>query len=1172
MGQPAALPAALALGVGTPKAGAGWGMESVGHGEGVSNERDPPANAELSQTRALPCARCSLSSPTPPLFLAPSPTLAHAALTAVCRLLSHSASPSPGTLTSLDRYLPLASGPPRTFPPSSRARPSSPLAHAALNAVCRPLSFLDSWSSSGRDRLFSRLRPSCPLPSSCILLATFPCPLSLQRGVHALSSLERSARKEHIGPGPSSPFHSGICRHPREIECCHFAGWNLASPKDRGVRTRLPQGDTPKATRCTRWGPPQRDRPKPKAAYLGAPGYVGTPGTTAANAGPSTGPSTGRTSPTASDGARTRAVSPTRARQDDGAAPPPPMTTPPPVPPPDTPSPPPRRPGRSQKRLPPPPGNPSLPHPPRGAKKGPSQGGVAAPPPPGTTPPARPPRRSETRPPASTSSSAAPSNGAAHGLEGHVPATSPAPRDGAPNGAAAPAGTSGTTANGLASTAAAPGSSTGASGAGSTSGEASGTADGSTGAAANGMGPNGETATGADGAGSNNGGASGGADGTAMRATAASGPTPDGEATRTAGGSPSRVTRKEGETDTKKLKRRGSRNKPSAGLVAGIHRDRIKKAVEEGMNKVTRKKEKVEKSTTKDEVAAAIANMPPEVVKWTSKDGVGNVMCQGTRCRHPSRFLAGKPVLIRHQPSVNVGGRTATHDTYYHWKCTTREQRVRFKAPGSINVSHLLNARDRLEIEWDIANAVKRKNPAPQTTEGNHNKTVAKKRRRRDSIKHEAKKAKRAERAERKAEKGKQRAKAQETDLPSESEDDDDMDGDNANGSDDDKSQSSDSMEASPRQRLGASGGADGTAASGPTPDGEATRTAGGSPSRVTRKEGETDTKKLSGEDQEIAGLVAGIHRDRIKKAVEEGMNKVTRKKEKVEKSTTKDEVAAAIANMPPEVVKWTSKDGVGNVMCQGTRCRHPSRFLAGKPVLIRHQPSVNVGGRTATHDTYYHWKCTTREQRVRFKAPGSINVSHLLNARDRLEIEWDIANAVKRKNPAPQTTEGNHNKTVAKKRRRRDSIKHEAKKAKRAERAERKAEKGKQRAKAQETDLPSESEDDDDMDGDNANGSDDDKSQSSDSMEASPRRSEGSFMEAYRTHDGEGMAAAHSRLQLGLGGHLLGNEANLQGSLSSHSPSAHFQDDRSVRGTPGEDDNDEVQNTVSLGDGEEEQ
>ncbi|KAH9948335.1 hypothetical protein B0H21DRAFT_821170 [Amylocystis lapponica] len=372
-----------------------------------------------------------------------------------------------------------------------------------------------------------------------------------------------------------------------------------------------------------------------------------------------------------------------------------------------------------------------------------------------------------------------------------------------------------------------------------------------------------------------------------------------------------------------------------------------------------------------------------------------------------------------------------------------------------------------------------------------------------------------------------------------------------------------------------ASGGADGAAASGPTPDGEATRTAGGSPSRVTRKEGETDTKKLrrrGSRNKLSAGLVAGIHRDRIKKAVEEGMNKVTRKKEKVEKSTTKDEVAAAIANMPPEVVKWTSKDGVGNVMCQGTRCRHPSRFLAGKPVLIRHQPSVNVGGRTATHDTYYHWKCTTREQRVRFKAPGSINVSHLLNARDRLEIEWDIANAVKRKNPAPQTTEGNHNKTVAKKRRRRDSIKHEAKKAKRAERAERKAEKGKQRAKAQETDLPSESEDDDDMDGDNANGSDDDKSQSSDSMEASPRRSEGSFMEAYRTHDGEGMAAAHSRLQLGLGGRLLGNEANLQGSLSSHSPSAHFQDDRSVRGTPGEDDNDEVQNTVSLGDGEEEQ
>ncbi|KAH9950333.1 hypothetical protein B0H21DRAFT_819457 [Amylocystis lapponica] len=656
------------------------------------------------------------------------------------------------------------------------------------------------------------------------------------------------------------------------------------------------QGRHTEGDKVHKVGPPQRDRPKPKAAYLGAPGYVGTPGTTAANAGPSTGPSTGRTSPTASDGARTRAVSPTRARQDDGAAPPPPMTTPPPVPPPDTPSPPPRRPGRSQKRLPPPPGNPSLPHPPRGAKKGPSQGGVAAPPPPGTTPPARPPRRSETRPPASTSSSAAPSNGAAHGLEGHVPATSPAPRDGAPNGAAAPAGTSGTTANGLASTAAAPGSSTGASGAGSTSGEASGTADGSTGAAANGMGPNGETATGADGAGSNNGGASGGADGTAASGGA------DGTA---------------------------------------------------------------------------------------------------------------------------------------------------------------------------------------------------------------------------------------------------------------------------------ASGGADGTAASGPTPDGEATRTAGGSPSRVTRKEGETDTKKLKrrgSRNKPSAGLVAGIHRDRIKKAVEEGMNKVTRKKEKGEKSTTKDEVAAAIANMPPEVVKWTSKDGVGNVMCQGTRCRHPSRFLAGKPVLIRHQPSVNVGGRTATHDTYYHWKCTTREQRVRFKAPGSINVSHLLNARDRLEIEWDIANAVKRKNPAPQTTEGNHNKTVAKKRRRRDSIKHEAKKAKRAERAERKAEKGKQRAKAQETDLPSESEDDDDMDGDNANGSDDDKSQSSDSMEASPRRSEGSFMEAYRTHDGEGMAAAHSRLQLGLGGRLLGNEANLQGSLSSHSPSAHFQDDRSVRGTPGEDDNEEVQNTVSLGDGEEEQ
>ncbi|KAH9919744.1 hypothetical protein B0H21DRAFT_712954, partial [Amylocystis lapponica] len=493
------------------------------------------------------------------------------------------------------------------------------------------------------------------------------------------------------------------------------------------------QGRHSEGDKVHKVGPPQRDRPKPKAAYLGAPGYVGTPGTTAANAGPSTGPSTGRTSPTASDGARTRAVSPTRARQDDGAAPPPPMTTPPPVPPPDTPSPPPRRPGRSQKRLPPPPGNPSLPiH-------------LAAPK-----------RRHNRQWPRIDSRS--------------------------------------------------PGIIDGCTGAGSTSGEASGTADGSTGAAANGMGPNGETATGADGAGSNNGGASGGADGrlrvagqtarlrVAGQTAAASGPTPDGEATRTAGGSPSRVTGRRARPsyqDTKKLKRRGSRNGPDQESGRGGH--------EQGHTK----KGEGEKSTTKDEVAAAIANMPPEVVKWTSKDGVGNVMCQGTRCRHPSRFLAGKPVLIRHQPSVNVGGRTATHDTYYHWKCTTREQRVRFKAPGSINVSHLLNARDRLEIEWDIANAVKRKNPAPQTTEGNHNKTVAKKRRRRDSIKHEAKKAKRAERAERKAEKGKQRAKAQETDLPSESEDDDDMDGDNANGSDDDKSQSSDSMEASPRRSEG---------------------------------------------------------------------------------------------------------------------------------------------------------------------------------------------------------------------------------------------------------------------------------------------------------------------------------------------------------------------------------
>ncbi|KAH9949210.1 hypothetical protein B0H21DRAFT_820393 [Amylocystis lapponica] len=382
-----------------------------------------------------------------------------------------------------------------------------------------------------------------------------------------------------------------------------------------------------------------------------------------------------------------------------------------PVPPPPPPPPPPRRwTGFHIPRPPPSTPSPPPPRPPGGSKKRPRSARTPSP-----SPHPRPPHISRKRParlPASESRSATPPNSAARALNGRAAATGPA------------AGTSESTLAGSSTgTAAAP-----ANGAGSTS-----------------------------------------------EAPAAS--HPNGEAAQMGRGSPERVTRKEGETNTKKLKKRGSRNNQKVGVIAGLHLQHIKKAAEEGINRQTRKKKgdgkkpnegevekpddgegkKLDKGETKNAAAAGVSTLPAEVVKWTSKEGAGAVMCAGARCVHPLKFDGGAAIVIRHEPSVNINGHIRTHAKYYHWKCTTPEQRVRFQRDENIHVSEQLPLKVRDMIRADIAKAKVRKTRKPQTTDNARQLNRTLKRRRREQEKREEKKAKKLARAELRAAKGKER-------------------------------------------------------------------------------------------------------------------------------------------------------------------------------------------------------------------------------------------------------------------------------------------------------------------------------------------------------------------------------------------------------------------------------
>ncbi|KAH9915140.1 hypothetical protein B0H21DRAFT_828202 [Amylocystis lapponica] len=690
-----------------------------------------PAFAGLSQTRALATARCSLSSPTPPLLLVLPPPLAHAALNAVWRLLSHPASPSLDT--NQPRPLLAASrGPPRTSPSSSRARRSSTLARARADATtaCDP----------------RRLRAS-------------------SAGTRRLSL----ARME-----PREP------KKPRRSDAPPTVGLSKA----KGFTNR--QHKARESDKVHNVGPPQRKKPRPTPAYVGAPGHVGASGTTAPNAGPSTGPSADPTSPTASDATHTRAASPTRPRQDDGTAPPPPQPSPQPVPPRDSASPPPQPPGRVhrewQKRR-------AAAAAAAAASNGAARAGD------GPAPP-----NSATASNGSAPTTEAPAHDAgttAEATTAAAPSTSAraAPTNTETGAASTSAPAEDTTAAALSTSACATPSNTGAGAASSNSGvpasagsptaaaaEGDASAMSSTGAAAHsatataateGRTPAvSSTATAAEGDAAEN-----STTGTAAaNGGAADGPAPagsthaNGEATQTAGGSAEPVTRKAGETDKRWLHHRGSRNKPKAGIIAGLHKVRIALAAEAGKNKPC-KKDKPDKGEVKCAVAAAISNLPAEVVKWTSNAHPGNVVCAGARCPHPSRFLGGAPIVIRHQASTNIGGHVSSHDTYYHWKCTTREQRSRFKDPATLSVSNQLPGKIQAMIQEDIAKAAPRKDPKPQTTDNIRHQKRTEKRRRREKLHREAKQAKKLERLRRKAEaKGKQRAMDTESDLSPEPE------------------------------------------------------------------------------------------------------------------------------------------------------------------------------------------------------------------------------------------------------------------------------------------------------------------------------------------------------------------------------------------------------------------